>query len=181
MADPMKSVALFCAASENIAQSYFDAAAEVGSMLGVMGAELVYGGARFGLMEATACAAKDSGARIVGVVPEILVERDRVSMLLDEMVLCRNLSDRKDIMLQRSDILVALPGGVGTLDEIFHVLAAGTIGYHTKHVVLYNTDGFWDDMTVMLDGMKEKGFLRGNPLLSVVDNIDDLKRTIMEI
>lgn len=157
----MKSIAVFCAASENIAPGYFEAAAEVGAMLGRLGMTLVYGGARFGLMEATARAAKQAGARIVGVVPDILVERGRVSMLLDEQVNCRNLSERKDIMLERSDILVALPGGVGTLDEIFHVLAAATIGYHTKRVVLYNVNGFWDSLVATLDEMLQAGFVRG--------------------
>lgn len=157
----MKSIAVFCAASENIAPGYFEAAAEVGAMLGRLGMTLVYGGARFGLMEATARAAKQAGARIVGVVPDILVERGRVSMLLDEQVNCRNLSERKDIMLERSDILVALPGGVGTLDEIFHVLAAATIGYHTKRVVLYNVNGFWDSLVATLDEMLQAGFIRG--------------------
>ena len=132
----MKNVAIFCAASENIAPGYFEAATEVGALLGRLGATMVYGGARFGLMEATAKAAKTTGARVVGVVPDILVERDRVSRLLDEQVPCRNLSERKDIMLQRSDILVALPGGVGTLDEIFHVMAAATIGYQDRKSVV---------------------------------------------
>lgn len=173
----MKSVALFCAASENIEPLYFEAANEVGAMLGAMGAELVYGGARFGLMEATAKAAKAAGARIVGIVPDILVERDRVSTLLDERVLCRNLSERKDIMLQRSEVLVALPGGVGTLDEIFHVAAAATIGYHSKRVVLYNAGGFWNTLVEALKEMESKGFLRGGfeKYISVAENIDELR------
>lgn len=157
----MRSVAIFCAASENIAPGYFEAAAEVGAMLGRLGKTMVYGGARFGLMEATAKAAKAAGARIVGVVPDILVERDRVSRLLDEQVGCRNLSERKDIMLERSDVLVALPGGVGTLDEIFHVLAAATIGYHTKRVVLYNVNGFWNPLLATVEEMSQAGFVRG--------------------
>ncbi|MBR4967392.1 MAG: TIGR00730 family Rossman fold protein [Bacteroidaceae bacterium] len=173
----MKSIAVFCAASENIAPGYFEAAAEVGAMLGRLGATLVYGGARFGLMEATARAAKQAGARIVGVVPDILVERDRVSMLLDEQVPCRNLSERKDIMLERSDILVALPGGVGTLDEIFHVMAAATIGYHTKRVVLYNVNGFWDSLVATLDEMLQAGFIRGEfeRYFSVANGVAELE------
>ena len=173
----MKSVAVFCAASENIAPGYFEAAVEVGAMLGRMGATLVYGGARFGLMEATARAAKQAGARIVGVVPDILVERGRVSMLLDEQVNCRNLSERKDIMLERSDILVALPGGVGTLDEIFHVMAAATIGYHTKRVVLYNVNGFWDSLVATLDEMLQAGFIRGEfeRYFSVANGVAELE------
>lgn len=182
MAD-MKSVAVFCAASENIAPGYFEAAAEVGAMLGRIGATLVYGGARFGLMEATAKAAKAAGSHIVGVVPEILVERDRVSYLLDEHVPCCNLSERKDIMLERSDILVALPGGVGTLDEIFHVMAAATIGFHSKRVVLYNVNGFWDGLISVLDEMNGMGFVRGGieKYLFVANNITELERTIEEV
>lgn len=176
----MKSVAVFCAASENIAPGYFEAAAEVGTMLGRLGATLVYGGARFGLMEATAKAAKTAGARVVGVVPDILVERDRVSVLLDEQVPCRNLSERKDIMLERSDILVALPGGVGTLDEIFHVMAAATIGYHTKCVVLYNVNGFWNSLCATLDDMLQAGFVRGEfeKYMVVANNLKELEDLI---
>lgn len=176
----MKSVAVFCAASENIAPGYFEAAAEVGAMLGRIGATLVYGGARFGLMEATAKAAKTAGARVVGVVPDILVERDRVSVLLDEQVPCRNLSERKDIMLERSDILVALPGGVGTLDEIFHVMAAATIGYHTKRVVLYNVNGFWNSLCATLEDMLQAGFVRGEfeKYLVVANNLKELEDLI---
>lgn len=176
----MKSVAIFCAASENIAPGYFEAAAEVGAMLGRLGATMVYGGARFGLMEATAKAAKAAGAHVLGVVPDILVERGRVSSLLDEQVGCRNLSERKDIMLERSDIHVALPGGVGTLDEIFHVLAAATIGYHTKRVVLYNVNGFWNSLNATLDGMLQAGFVRGEfeKYLVVANSIAELEDMI---
>ena len=176
----MRSVAIFCAASENIAPGYFEVAAEVGYMLGRLGATMVYGGARFGLMEATAKAAKKAGARIVGVVPDILVERDRVSHLLDEQVGCRNLSERKDIMLERSDVLVALPGGIGTLDEIFHVLAAATIGYHTKRVVLYNVNGFWNPLLATVDEMSQAGFVRGEmeKYLVVANDIAALEELI---
>lgn len=151
-------------------------------MLGRTGATLVYGGARFGLMEATAQAAKATGATVVGVVPQILEERDRVSTLIDEKINCRNLSDRKDIMLERSDILVALPGGVGTLDEIFHVLAAAMIGYHSKRVVLYNVNGFWDSLMELLGSSKEKGFVRCDleRHLVVADSIDELEKYIQE-
>lgn len=177
-----KSVAVFCAASEEIDPLYNSAAAEVGTMIGRIGASLVYGGARFGLMEATAKAAKASGAKVVGVVPMILEERDRVSSLIDEKINCRNLSDRKDIMLERSDILVALPGGIGTLDEIFHVMAAATIGYHGKKVVLYNVNGYWNPLVEMLLDGEKKGFVRGGleRFMAVAGNIAELERIILE-
>ncbi len=151
-------------------------------MLGRLGATLVYGGARFGLMETTARSAKEAGARIVGVVPYVLVERDRVSSLLDEHIPCRNLSDRKDIMLEKSDILVALPGGIGTLDEIFHIMAAATIGYHSKRVVLYNVNGYWNGLLSMLNGMLDAGFLRGDveKFMAVASSIEQLENLIKE-
>ena len=179
---PSKRVAVFCAASEEIDPLYSKAAVEVGMLLGRIGAELVYGGARFGLMEATARGAKESGAHVVGVVPMILEERGRVSPLIDEKINCNNLSDRKDIMLGRSDILVALPGGIGTLDEIFHVMAAATIGYHGKRVVLYNVNGYWDSLVAMLRSSKESGFVRGDMdrYMAVAESIGELEKMILE-
>ena len=94
-----------------------------------------------------------------------------------------NLSERKDIMLQRSDILVALPGGVGTLDEIFHVMAAATIGYHKKRVVLYNVNGFWNGLLSLLEEMARGGFVRCDldSILAVAGNIEELNEFIMEV
>jgi uncharacterized protein (TIGR00730 family) len=97
--------------------------------------------------------------------------------------MCGNLSERKDIMLQRSAVLVALPGGMGTLDEIFHVAAAATIGYHSKRVVLYNAGGYWTGLLEVLQGMEQKGFLRGgvDRYISVVETLDELKNYIEEV
>lgn len=179
----MRHVAVFCAASESIDTLYSVSAYEVGRMLGRIGAALVYGGARFGLMEATAKGVKDAGGHVTGVVPDILVERDRVSELLDENIPCRNLSERKDIMLQKSDILVALPGGIGTLDEIFHVMAASTIGYHRKRVIFYNVNGYWNSLLSVLSEMETEGFIRCDmdSCMAVANSIEELERYIQEI
>ena len=85
-------------------------------------------------------------------------------------------------MLEKSDILVALPGGIGTLDEIFHVVAAATIGYHSKRVVLYNINGFWDSLLAMLDSYNTAGFIRGDikRLISVANNLEELEMLIKE-
>lgn len=173
----VQSVGVFCAASENIDRRYFEYASEVGSLIGSMDLTLVYGGAAAGLMEATAKAAKVGGAHIIGVVPQVLIERNRVSNLLDERVVTANLSDRKEEILGRSDVLVALPGGIGTLDEIFHVAAAATIGYHSKKVVLYNVDGYWDSLLAALEYMQKSGFVRGgiDSFFLIADDINGLK------
>lgn len=178
----MKNIAVFCAASDAVAPQFKQAAREVGELIGSLGCALVYGGARAGLMEITAAAAKGAGARIVGVVPFVLEERGRVSGLLDEKIHTRDLSERKDIMVARADVLVALPGGIGTLDEVFHTMAAATIGFHKKRVVLYNVDGFWDELLALLRCMAADGFVRGSldDFLVVAGNVKELEHIIKE-
>ena len=96
---------------------------------------------------------------VVGIVPSVLETRRRVSRYVDEVVPCHDLSDRKAIMVERSDVLVALPGGIGTLDEVFTVMAANSIGYHRKKVVLFALDGFWDGLVAVLQEMDRRGFV----------------------
>lgn len=179
----MKNIAVFCAASDLVDDKYVQAAREVGALLGSLGCALVYGGARAGLMEATAAAAKEAGAHIVGVVPHVLEERNRVSPLIDEKIAVRDLSERKDVMVQRSALLVALPGGIGTLDEIFHTMAAATIGYHSKRVVLYNAHGFWNGLVEMLQQMSAAAFVRGDldSFLVVANSIEELEGLIKKV
>lgn len=173
----IKSVAVFCAASDNISSVYSQCAYEVGRLIAEMELTLIYGGAAAGLMEETAKAVKDNGGFVVGVVPEILEQKKRVSRLLNKKVLVCNLSERKDYMLEHSDVFIALPGGIGTLDEIFHVFATSTIGFHNKKVILYNVNGFWNDFLNVLRQLEESGFMRmhGKELFYVVDNCNALK------
>ena len=153
------NICVFCSAND-VAPQYVAAAEKLGRWLGREGHTLVYGGANLGLMEAVARAAHEAGATVVGVVPAILEKTGRASDHIDVRVLCDSLDDRKAIMVERSDLFVALPGGIGTLDEIFTVVAAASIGYHHKRVVLLNIDGFWDSLLAMLDDLQSKGVLR---------------------
>mgnify|MGYP002747785719 CR=1 FL=1 len=153
----MNKIAIFCSASDHIDAVYAEKAAEVGAWLGQTGKWLIYG-SNTGLMDAVARAAKEHGAMIMGVVPTKLEERGMVSDLLDVTFRAVNLSDRKDIMLQEADVAVALPGGVGTLDEIFHVMASATIGYHEKKVIFYNVNGFWNGIIDFLGGLETQHF-----------------------
>ena len=116
----MDKIAIFCSASENIEPVFFEKARELGVWMGQNKKTLVYGGANIGLMECIAKAAKDNGSMIMGVIPTKLEERGRASDLVDVTFRTDNLSDRKDVMLNESDVVIALPGGVGTLDEVFH-------------------------------------------------------------
>ena len=154
------NICIFCSANSNIPTEYFERTSELGTWMGANGHTLVFGGCNLGLMECVAKAVHDAKGMTVGVVPTIVEKGGKVSDYVDVKILCDNLSDRKDLMIERSDVIIALPGGVGTLDEIFTVLAAASIGYHNKRVILYNIGGFWDSLIAMLDDLKTRGVLR---------------------
>ena len=180
--DMRKAIAVFCSAAQQIDKKYFEEAAAVGRWMADNDVSLVYGGAEMGLMEEIAKSVKQHGGHVVGVVPTKLRERGAVSQLIDDIIYCNNLSERKDIMLEQSDLLVALPGGIGTLDEVFHIMGAATIGYHHKKVVLYNVEGFWDACIDMLKKMSTEGFIRGNlnDFLRVASKPEELARILEE-
>ena len=176
----MNKIAIFCSASDHIDPIYAEKASELGAWIGKTGKWLIYGGSNTGLMEAVARSAKEYGALILGGVPTKLEERGAVSDLLDVTFRAVNLSDRKDIMLQEADVAVALPGGVGTLDEIFHVMAAATIGYHEKKVIFYNVNGFWNGILEFLAGLETQHFAH-RPLknyFTVANTFDELKQLL---
>jgi len=176
----MERIGIFCSAADDIDAVYFERARELAAWLGEEKKTLIYGGANIGLMECIAREAKEHGAFIMGVVPTKLEERGAVSDLLDVTFRVDNLSERKDAMLRESDILVALPGGVGTLDEVFHVMASASIGYHTKKVVFYNVNGFWDDMLAFLNRLREQHFARRpwENFYQVVNSLEELKEQL---
>ncbi len=174
----MRSIGIFCSASENIDKLYVDATQLLGKWIGSEGMRLVYGGANLGLMECIAQAVKEHGGEVLGVVPALLEEKGRVSTYCDRVIHTRGLSDRKDVLLQESNILVALPGGLGTLDEVFHVLASATLGYHNKRVVFYNVNGFYDKLLAALDEMRVQSFAR-RPLSDYYDVVHTFEELIL--
>ena len=135
---------------------YYDEAARLGRWMGEHGKTLVCGGANCGLMETLAKAVREAGGHVLGVIPQILLERNRVSTYLSDRILTRDLNERKDVLVSQSDIILALPGSVGTLDEVFTVMAANTIGIHNKKILFWNIDGFWDDLFVMFEGLSKR-------------------------
>lgn len=158
----MNAIGIFCSASSRIDPVYFQKAEELGTWMGKQGKTLVYGGSNSGLMECVAKAVKTNGGRVFGVIPTIVESQNKVSDYVDIDFRCENLSDRKDTMLQEAQVMVALPGGIGTLDEIFTVMASATIGYHHKKIILYNVEGFWSKLMELLDELEQKNFIRGS-------------------
>ena len=155
-------IGVFCSANSNIDTDFFSLTRELGTWIGQKGHTLVFGGCNMGLMECIAQSVHEAGGSTIGVVPQVIEKGGKVSDFVDVKIACDNLSDRKDLMLLQSDVLIALPGGIGTLDEIFSVAAAHTIGYHNKRVIIYNMKGFWDSTIRMLDDLQSQGLIRGS-------------------
>lgn len=173
-------IGIFCSANDNIEQDYFEKARELGHWIADQGHSIVFGGSNTGLMECIAKAMQEHGGRTIGVVPRILERGRRVSEYCEVTISCEDLSDRKALMMERADIFIALPGGVGTLDEIFTVAASHSIGFHTKKVILYNIDGFWDETIRLLDDMQRRNFIRGKwtDMIEVAGNLDEIKKKL---
>lgn len=139
-------IAVYCSANENIDSDFFQLSADFGKWMGANGHTLVYGGCNIGLMECIGTAVRNAGGSTIGVVPRIIEEGGKRAIPSILKYHATVLQTRKDIMMLRSDVFVALPGGIGTLDELFTVAASATIGYHKKKVILYNMKGFWNQL-----------------------------------
>ena len=170
-------ICIFCSANQQLDPDFFGMTEELGRWLATAGHTLVYGGVNSGLMECVARAVKQAGGRTVGVIPKIVEKGGRISDYVDVEIMCDNLSDRKQLMEDRSDVFIALPGGIGTMDEVFTIAAAHTIGYHDKPVILYNMKGFWDDLVAMLDRLQQRSMVRGQwrDYIVVAESLEDIK------
>lgn len=142
---PLDSVCVFCGSSEAADPAYLQAAAEVGRALAAADLRLVYGGGGVGLMGACARAAHDAGGRVLGIIPDFLVGRERALESVEHVVVT-NMHERKMMMFERSDGFVVLPGGIGTLEEVVELLSWRRLDLHQKPVVFYNPDDFWEPL-----------------------------------
>ena len=175
-------VSVFCSANSVIDPDFFAMTEELGQWLVANGHSIVFGGCNLGLMECIAKSVKKAGGQTVGVIPRLVEEHGEISDYIDVEIFCDNLSDRKELMLRHSDAAIALPGGIGTLDEVFTMAASHTIGYHHKPVVLYNMKGFWNKTIEMLDDLQARGFIRGDyhEIIIPADGLEELARLLAE-
>ena len=173
-------VAIYCSANKQIDPDFFHMTEELGAWLADNGHSIVFGGCNMGLMECIAKAVKERGGTTIGVVPSIVEKGGRMSDYVDVHIPCDSLDDRKALMVEQSDVNIALPGGVGTLDEIFTVCAAASIGYHQKRVILYNMKGFWNPLLRMLSEMEHQGVIREgfHDHLLVANSLDEIARLL---
>jgi uncharacterized protein (TIGR00730 family) len=173
-------ICVFCSANQQIDPEFFTMTEELGTWAAKNGHSIVYGGVNQGLMECLGKATKEAGGRTIGIIPMVVEKSGRMSDYVDIEIPCDNLTDRKQLMMDRSDAFIALPGGIGTIDEVFTVAASATIGYHDKPLILYNMKGFWNPLIAFLDDLKTKGLIRGDwrDVIKTADSIEEISRLI---
>ena len=169
----MKSVCVYCGSSSGIDSVYADAAAEVGSMLAKAGIELVYGGGSVGLMGVVADATLAAGGRVTGVIPKRLFKAEVAHTGLTRLIEVSSMHERKMEMFRRSEAFVALPGGLGTLEELTETATWLQLGLHSKPIVTLDVDGFWQPFHDFIGRLVELGFMKRSPLVNVT-RVEDI-------
>lgn len=172
----MDKIGVFCSASANLPALYVEAARQLGEWIGRNHKTLVYGGSHLGLMGVVGKSVHENGGQLFGMVPMFLDEIGGVEPELNVTFSCAGLTDRKDLMLLESEVLVALPGGIGTLDEVFTTMGMRTVEEKQKKVVFLNLNGFWNPIIEFLYSLRDKGMLR-HPLeeyFEVADSVEEL-------
>lgn len=171
-----KTLCVYCASSDRLDPKYADAAAALGRAMPGRGWDLVYGGGKVGLMGALAKGVKASGGRVVGVIPDFMKVRELDYEQADEMITVATMRERKRLMEARADAFVALPGGWGTLEEIMEILTLRQLDVLRKPCVLFNHDGFYDDLLRFFDRMVGERFNKpsNRALFGVTDSVDGI-------
>lgn len=162
-----RAVCVYCA-SGPVDDSYLALAAELGTEIGRRGLQLVSGGGNVSMMGAVAAAAREAGAWTIGVIPKALVHREVADTDADELIVTDTMRQRKQIMEDRADAFITLPGGIGTLEELFETWTAGYLGMHDKPVVMLDPGGHYTGLLSWLDGLQAGGFVQQRALDSLL-------------
>ena len=172
----IESICVYCASGPGNNPAFMDTARKLGRILAENGIHLVYGGGSVGLMGAIAKSTLDHGGLVTGIIPDFLRSRENMLTRVQEMIVTPDMHERKRLMFEHSDAFVALPGGVGTLEELVEQMTWQQLGRHTKPVLLANIDGFWEPLIALLSHMRETEFIR--PSLNVdilkADRVEDI-------
>ncbi len=182
MSDPTFSICVYLGSRPGSNPRFAEAATAVGHWIGERGGQLVYGGGRSGLMGTVAEATRVAGGRVVGVIPQALVDKELANQLCDELHIVTSMHERKAMMAERSDAFVALPGGIGTFEELFEVWTWRQLGYHDKPLGLLNVDGYYDGMQQFLRTSVDSGLMSDwqMGLLAWGSDVDALMRQLVQ-
>ena len=173
-APKLTSLCVFCGSQPGVDPAYAAAAAALGAALAANGTTLVFGGGRVGLMGATADAALAGGGKVVGVIPDFLKDKELAHPRATEMLVVPTMHIRKKTMFERSDAFCILPGGVGTMDELFEIVTWRQLHLHNKPIIVVNVAGYWSHLLTVLDRMIGQGFAHPghDALVTVVDRAE---------
>lgn len=176
----IQSLCVYCGASAGQQPAYPDAARQLGAGLAHRGIRLIFGGGRIGMMGLLADAALEAGGEVVGVIPEFLHDREVAHQGVTELVMVRDMHERKRRMFEMSDAFASLPGGLGTLEETFEMLTWRQIGLHAKPIYLIDIDGYWQPLVDLIDHIVRRGFAKpsARKLVRVVADVDELVREL---
>ena len=176
----IKAVCVFCGARNEVPQTHLDVGRTFGTMLAKRGVRLVYGGGDCGVMGAVANAVLKNKGQVTGVFPRSLKDLESEHASLSEIIMVESMHERKRIMFERSDAIVVLPGGFGTMDEMFEIITWKQLRFHTKPVVILNNQGYWDPLVALMESIITNGFAREETrqLYTVVDSPEAIFRTI---
>ncbi|MFH1358412.1 MAG: TIGR00730 family Rossman fold protein [archaeon] len=152
----MANICVFCSSSSEIEKKYLDAAEELGKLIGKGGHTLIYGGSDLGTMGILAKSVQANGGKVIGIIPEHL---QTLAKGEDELVTARNMYHRKEIMESKADIFIALPGGIGTIDEIFDILVGKQLKIHEKPLIIINLDNYYEDLIKQINKINQLGFV----------------------
>ena len=173
----IKALTVFCGSKSGNNPSFLSAAAALGNLLAQENIELVYGGGNKGLMGAVANGCLDQGGKVIGIMPKLLLEWEAQHTGLTELIITENMHDRKKILYEKGDAGLVLPGGMGTLDELFEMLTWNNLKIHNKKVFILNIDGYYDALIQLLENMDTNGFMYDNwkDRIIVCSSIEALK------
>ena len=174
MSARISAVTVYCSSSKTIAPVYFDAAEHLGRALARRNWKLVYGGNNVGLMGRLADAVRAANGKVIGITPRLLLDKGLADEKCDELIVTDSMRQRKQLLEERGDAFITLPGGIGTFEEIFEVLVARSLGYHNKPIVVLNVNGYYDPLLRMIQHGVNECFIRDgvDRLWFVTDNVD---------
>lgn len=172
----IQSICVYCGSGPGTNPRFVEGARRLGSLLAENGIRLVYGGGSVGLMGAVATAALSQGGAVTGIIPDFLVARELALAGVTDMIVTRSMHERKQRMFEEADAFVALPGGIGTLEELVEQLTWAQLGHHAKPILLANIDGFWEPLLSLLRHMRELEFIRHGLTVDVMtaDAVEDI-------
>jgi hypothetical protein len=172
----IRTICVYCGSGPGTNPRFIEAATALGRILAEHGIRLVYGGGSIGLMGAIATSVLDHGGSVTGIIPDFLTARENALTRVQEMIVTPDMHERKRLMFERSDAFVALPGGIGTLEELVEQMTWQQLGRHTKPVLLANIDGFWEPLLALLSHMRATEFIRTGLAVNILkaERVEDI-------